>query len=51
MKVPLDKVNALIDDEKQARDEYKQMGFQKISSDENRHYNFWLKYRKQHYGY
>lgn len=43
--------NALIEDEWKAHIGYKNDGYSKLASDELRHYNFWLKKRKQWYGY
>lgn len=49
MKISEEEVNALIEDERKARDDYERMGFPRLASDENRHFKFWLKYRKLHY--
>ncbi len=51
MKISEEKLNSLIEDEKNAHVEYKQLRLNKLSSDEGRHHAFLLKLRKKWYGY
>lgn len=51
MKITEEKINALIEDEKNAHIEYKQLGLNNLSRDEGKHHAFLLKLRKKLYGY
>lgn len=50
-KLSEEKVNAFIEDEKMASEEYGSLGYSQLSKDEARHHKFWLKKRKEWYGY
>jgi hypothetical protein len=50
-KISESQVNAFIEDERKASEEYSRIGANKLASDEARHHRFWLNYRKRVYGY
>lgn len=50
-RLSLEQVNEYLDDEWKAYEDYKSKGLTKMASDEARHHKFWLKKRKEWYGY
>lgn len=44
-------VNAYLEDELKAHEEYNKIGATSLAKDELRHYHYWLRRRKEWYGY